>query len=71
MIDLSSLDSQTIIFGGLTLVSLALVVLVWRVIRQYGNHTNKVIDRNTDAWIENTKSNQMLSDVIKQFHARK
>ena len=64
MFDVTKLDSQTIIFGGLTLVALSLVLLLSRVIKQYGNHTNDVITRNTDAWIDNTRSNQSLVDAI-------
>lgn len=73
--DITKLESQTIIFGGLTLVALALVWAFLRVIKDmnekhagtdklYFNHTNDVIDRNTKAWVENTRSNQMLVDTL-------
>lgn len=75
--DVTKLDTQTVIFGGLTLVSLSLVILVWRIVKQYGNHTNSVIDRNTTAWLEHTKTNQQqidmlsrLANVIEKFHER-
>lgn len=61
---LQGLTPETIIFGGLTLVSLALITLVWRVIVRYGNHTNTIIDRNTDAWIKQTRSHERQSSSI-------
>jgi len=80
-LDISQLEGTTIIFGGLTLVSLALVsgfgMLVKYIIKKhsetdkmYFNHTNQVIDRNTDAYLELSKSNQKLIDVIERFHEK-
>ena len=66
--DITNIQSEAIIFGGLTLGLLGMIWLVRSIVRQYGNHTNQVIDRNTDAWHENTKSNQKLVDVIETFH---
>ena len=69
MFDINSLDSQTIVFGGLTLIGLALVGLLYRQMKFYGNHTNDVISRNTDAWIKNASTNQRLTDVIEKWHS--
>ena len=68
--DITKLDSQTIIFGGLTLISLALVWLVYKLVTNHFHHTNNVIDKNTSAWVENAKSNQKLIDVIDKYHAK-
>ena len=68
--DITNIQSEAIIFGGLTLGLLGMIWLVWKITKQYGNHTNGVIMRNTDAWIENTKSNQKLVDVIERFHEK-
>ena len=75
--NLSNLTPETIIFGGLTLVALALVGLIIVITRayfkqsqNYYNHTNQVIDRNTDAWITNSAALQRLGDVIERFHER-
>ena len=77
MFDITKLDAQTIIFGGLTLVSLSLVTLVAVVVRayfkqsqNYYNHTNDVINRNTDAWVQNSSALQKLADIIEQFHKK-
>ncbi len=69
--NLQNLSTESIVFGGLTLIGLALVGLIYRIIKFYGNHTNSVIDKNTKAWIENTKSNIKLSNVIDRYHAKK
>ena len=68
--DITNIQSEAIIFGGLTLGLLGMIWLVWKITKQYGNHTNDVIARNTDAWVENTKSNQKLVDVIERFHEK-
>jgi len=68
--DITNIQSEAIIFGGLTLGLLSMIWLVWKIVKQYGNHTNNVINRNTDAWAENTKSNQKLVDVIERFHEK-
>ena len=75
--NLSNLTPETIIFGGLTLVALALVGLIIVITRayfkqsqNYYNHTNQVIDRNTDAWIANSAALQRLGDVIERFHEK-
>lgn len=70
MIDLAilqSLDSTTIIFGGLTLVSLSLVTLVWRISVRYGNHSTTVMEKNADAWIENARAQQKNADSLDKF----
>ena len=72
---LGQLDPQVVIQvfiqGGLTLAVLGLIWFLRYLAniinesnKRYFNHTGEVIDRNTDAWIENTKSNQKLVDVI-------
>ena len=73
IISLQNLTPETIIFGGLTLVSLALVTLVWRISVRYGNHTNDVIDKNTEAWIKQAHSHEKnasaltrLADVVEE-----
>lgn len=68
--DISNLDSQTIIFGGLTLVSLALISLFYKFLSNHTQHTNDVIERNTKAWLENSKTNQYLSDTIVRWHIK-
>ena len=55
---LNSLSSESIIFGGLTLISLSLTLLIYKIIVRYGNHTNNVIDKNTKAWIRHAKSEE-------------
>ena len=67
--DITNIQSEAIIFGGLTLGLLAMIWLVRSIVRQYGNHTNDVINRNTDAWIKNSSTNQQLTDVIEKWHA--
>lgn len=80
--DITKLDSQTIIFGGLTLVSMGLITLVGVVVRAYFNqsklyynHTNDVIKENTGALINIAASNMRIADsndqlakVIEKFH---
>ena len=76
--DVTKLNSEVVIFGGLTLVSLSMVTLVGIVVRayfnqakNYYNHTNQVIDRNTDAWIKNSSALQHLADIIEKWHENK
>ena len=69
--DITKLEGNTIIFGGLTLVALALVWLLLRTIKFFGNHTMNVIEKNTEAWVENTRSNQKLVDVIEDTYKTK
>lgn len=65
--DLSSLSPEVIIFGGLTLVSLSLVVLVWRISIRYGNHMTDTMKMNTEAWVANAKATQKHTDSIDNF----
>ena len=67
MFNLTNLSPETIIFGGLTLVSLALVTLVWRLSIRYGNHMSSVIDKNAEAWIVNAKAQQRHADTMDNF----
>ena len=53
---LNYLDKEVVIFGGLTLISLALVILVWRLSVKYGNHMTDFMKMNTDAWILNARN---------------
>ena len=64
---LSNLTPETIIFGGLTLVSLSLVVLVWRLSVKYGNHMTEFMKMNANAWSENAKNLQRNSDCIEKL----
>ena len=70
MPELSNLTPEVIIFGGLTLIGLALVTVIYRFIKFYGNHTNDVIDRNTDAWNKNTTASQKMTDTIERWHEK-
>ena len=64
----ANLSSETIIFGGLTLVCLALVTLVWRLSVKYGNHMTEFMKMNADAWCENAKSLQKNSDCLNKLN---
>ena len=68
-VDIAKLSQEAIIFGGLTLIGLALVGLIYKTMKFYGNHTNDVINRNTDAWVKNSATNQRLTDVIEIWHS--
>ena len=69
MIDsiISNLEPQVVIFGGLTLVSLALVGLVWRISVRYGNHSSEMMQKNAEAWIMNAKAQQRNADTMENF----
>lgn len=80
--DITQLDSNTIIFGGLTLGLMGMIWVIRYAIvafkdtletvtekhtetdKLYFNHTNTVIERNTAAWVDNTRSNQALVSLI-------
>ena len=62
--NLSNLSPETIIFGGLTLVSLSLVMLVWRLSVRYGNHLSEFMKMNTEAWLLNARNLQRNSDCL-------
>ncbi len=64
---ISTLAPETVIFGGLTLVALALVVLVWKISTRFSNHMSGVIDKNTEAWILQAKAQQRFSDTLEDF----
>ena len=70
-LDITKLEPQVVIYGGLTLGLLGMIWLVWKITKQYGNHTMDVIGKNTEAWVENTKSNQKLVDVIEGNYKKK
>ena len=57
---------QTIIQGGATTIALALVVLLYKIITNHSVHTNAVIDRNTEAIIDEAKTHQAQIDMISQ-----
>ena len=65
--NISNLSPETIIFGGLTLVSLSLVTLVWRISVRYGNHSSEMMQKNAEAWIMNAKAQQKHSDTLENF----
>ena len=71
MIDgiISNLEPQVVIFGGLTLISLALVSLVWRISVRYGNHSTEMMEKNAQAWILNAKAQQRHADTMDNFGA--
>ncbi|MCP6727608.1 MAG: hypothetical protein KJI69_06375 [Patescibacteria group bacterium] len=64
---ISNLEPQVVIFGGLTLVSLALVTLVWRISVRYGNHSTEMMQKNSEAWILNAKAQQRNADTMENF----
>lgn len=64
---ISNLEPQVVIFGGLTLVSLALVSLVWRISIRYGNHSTEVMQKNAEAWILNAKAQQRNADIMENL----
>ena len=64
---LENLNPETIIFGGLTLVALALVTLVWRLSVRFSNHMSGVINKNTEAWILQAKAQQKMLDALDRF----
>lgn len=68
MPDITQLNTESIIFGGLTFVALALVNLIYKLSKYYYNHTGEVIERNTKAFTEMSKSNQYLADTITTWH---
>jgi hypothetical protein len=59
-----NLNSETIIFGGLTLVAIALVYAFYKVVRQFGNHYTSIIKQNTEAWNTHSKMAQKQADSI-------
>lgn len=65
--NISNLSPETVIFGGLTLVSLSLVTLVWRISVRYGNHSTEMMQKNADAWIMNAKSQLKVSNALENL----
>lgn len=63
-INFSNLDSQTIIFGGLTLGLLYALYILWKSNKLFFNHTNDTIRETSRALMETARSNQRLADVI-------
>ena len=68
---------EQLFFGGYIVITLALIGLVAIMAKQYFNqskhyynHTNEVINKNTEAWVMNAKSNQKLVDVIDKWHKK-
>ena len=61
---------QILIQGVAVGIALAALYLLMKVVTNHSRHTDKVIDRNTDAWNEHTKSNQKLTDVIERWHLK-
>ena len=61
---LKGLDSTSIIFGGLTIVCVCLIVLLYKMGKLFFNHASEVIERNTNATIRQAKTNQQVSDAL-------
>ena len=60
--DITKLDAQVVIFGGLTLIGLGLIWLVFKLSKYYYNHTNEVIKENSNVIIQNSASHQRVAD---------
>lgn len=57
--------SQAVQFGGIGIAALSLWV-VYKLMTNHDEHMRSTIDRNTDAWIENTKALTNLSSIIER-----
>lgn len=70
-INLSTLNPEVLIFGGLTLGLLYALWVIYQSNKRYFNHTGKIIQNNTEAWNKNTGALQKLTDMIERFHEKK
>ena len=62
--ELSNLSPTTIIFGGLTLGLISAIYVIYKIVTNHGHDWSKSMDRNSDAFIENAKSNVALIDAL-------
>ena len=63
--DITNISDSALIFGGLSLVSLSLVWVLYRIVTNHGHDWQNAINRNSDAFVENAKSNVALVDAIR------
>jgi hypothetical protein len=63
----SNLPPASIIFGGLTLAVLALIYAFYKAVTNHGHDWRQAIDRNSDAFIENAKTNVALVDALRDL----
>lgn len=63
--DITNISENALIFGGLSLVSLSLVWVLYRIVTNHGHDWEKAINRNSDAFLENAKSNVVLVETLK------
>lgn len=64
---LINLDPQVLIQGGLIVAVIGLLWLNSSSNKLYFNHTNEVIDRNSEAITSHAVTNQKLSDSIDEL----
>lgn len=61
---MENIGTEALIQGGIGGIAIACLVVLYKVSTLYFNHSTEVINRNTDAFVELTKSHQKLTDAI-------
>ena len=68
MIDANTI--QVLIQGGAVGIALSCLWIIYKLVTNHDAHLQTVVNRNTDAWIKNSSTNQKLIDVIERFHEK-
>lgn len=57
---------QILIQGGAVGISLVLIWVVYKLVSNHDEHLQSVVNKNTDAWVENAKALTKLTDKLDQ-----
>ena len=63
----SLFTTENIIQGGGILIALVLAWIVYKLVTNHDHHLQGLVDRNTDAWIQNTSAITKLVDKLDNF----
>lgn len=64
MIETSSIS--VLVQGGAVGLCVLLIWVVYKLVSNHDEHLQAVVQRNTDAWVDNTRALQRLSDKLEK-----
>lgn len=62
---------QVLIQGGAVGIALVALWVIYKLVSNHDEHLQKVVERNSDAWIDNTKALTKLVSTLELSHKKK
>ena len=58
------MNVESLVQGGAVGISVLLIWVVYKLVTNHDSHLQGVVEKNTNAWIENAKALQKLTDKL-------